>query len=49
MVTYILKTKSNKPWMSFDRLDRAREVQAERAARNVHLKLVEQTIVEREI
>ena len=47
--TFVLKTQSGKAWMAFDREDRARAVLAERAEKNVHLKLVEQTIVEREL
>lgn len=47
--SYILKTQSNQPWMSFDSLARARAVQDERRARGINLRLVEQVITEREV
>jgi hypothetical protein len=48
-LTYVLKTKRGDPWMTFDRLDRAEAVRAERASRGIPLRLVEQKLTEREL
>lgn len=47
--SYVLKNARDEAVLASDSLTRAREMQAERAKRNVKLRLVEQTIVEREI
>ena len=47
--SYVLKNARDEAVLASDSLTRAREMQAERAKRNVNLRLVEQTIVEREI
>lgn len=47
--TYVLKSQSGQPVLAADTLHRAREMQAERASKNVHLRLVEVRTIEREI
>jgi len=48
-VTYVLKSQGGQAVLAADTLQRAREMQAERASKNVHLRLVEVRTTEREI